>query len=157
DNMYEWALNAYNIPFASYVGENDRSHVKHDSAKEQLIRAGIQFQGEPFSLKAVNAPSIMFLVAANTGHDMHKDSRKQLNTFLYDRIKMGRQIPDHIRFMAYTTRYNRDYWVTLDGLERHYERAEIDAKRSDNRAEYDITTRNLSRLVLRETDRAAAI
>ena len=51
--------------------------------------------------------------------------------------------------MTYTTRYNRDYWVTLDGLEKHYERAEVDARRSDDRAQYDITTKNLTRLVLR--------
>ena len=31
--------------------------------------------------------------------------------------------PDHVRFVTYTTRYNRSYWVSLDGLEKHYERA----------------------------------
>src|SRR4051794_2638101 len=157
DNMYEWALNAYDIPFASYVGENDRSVVKHNSAREQLMRDGIHFQGDPFSLKATDAPSMMFLVAPKTGHDMHPESRKTLNAFLYDRIKLGRQIPDRIRFLTYTTRYNRDYWVTLDGLEKHYQRAEVDAKRSDDRAKYDISTKNLSRLVLRQTDHAPAI
>jgi hypothetical protein len=157
DNMYEWALNAYNIPFASYVGEDDRSAVKHNSAKEQLIRDGIHFEGEPFSQKATDAPMMMFLIAPKTGHDMHPESRKTLNAFLYDRIKVGRRSPDRIRFLTYTTRYNRDYWVTLDGLEKHYERAEVDAKRSDERARYDITTKNLTRLVLRETERAAAI
>jgi hypothetical protein len=157
DNMYEWALNAYDIPFASYVGENDRNLVKHNSAKEELIKEGIHFEGDPFSLKATDAPSIMFLIGPKTGHDMHPESRKVLNAYLYDRIRMGRQIPDHIRFVTYTTRYNRDYWVTVDGLEKHYERAEVDAKRSDNRSQYDITTRNLTRLVLRQTDRATSI
>src|SRR6266581_3532139 len=52
DNMYEWALNAYDIPFASYVGENDRSLVKHNNAREQLVRDGIHFEGDSFSLKA---------------------------------------------------------------------------------------------------------
>jgi hypothetical protein len=157
DNMYEWAINAYDIPFASYAGENDRSNAKHNAAKEELIREGIQFEGDPFTLKATNAPSIQFLVAPKTGHAMAPESRKTLNAFLYDRLKMGRQIPDHIRFVTYTTRYNRDYWVTLDGLEKHYERAEVDAKRSDNRSQYDITTKNLTRLVLDQTDRATAI
>lgn len=157
DNMYEWALNAYDIPFASYVGENDRNLVKHNSAKEELIKEGIHFEGDPFSLKATDAPSIQFLIGPKTGHDMHPESRKVLNAYLYDRIKMGRQIPDHIRFMTYTTRYNRDYWATLDGLEKHYERAQVDAKRSDNRSRYEITTRNLTRLVLRQTDRATSI
>ena len=157
DNMYEWALNAYDIPFASYVGENDRSFVKHDSARQQLVHDGIQFEGEPFSLHASNAPSMIFLVAPKTGHDMHPESRKVLNAYLYDRLKIGRQVPDHIRFVTYTTRYNRDYWVTVDGLEKHYERAEVDAKRSDKRAQYDITTKNVARLLLGQTDHAAAV
>jgi hypothetical protein len=157
DNMYEWALNAYDIPFASYVGENDRNLVKHNSAKQEWIKEGIHFEGDPFSLKATDAPSILFLIGPKTGHDMHPESRKVLNAYLYDRIKMGRQSPDRIRFVTYTTRYNRDYWVTLDGLEKHYERSEVDAKRSDNRSQYEITTRNLTRLVLRQTDRATLI
>ena len=36
DNMYEWAPNAYNIPFVSYVGENDGSYIKHELAKAEL-------------------------------------------------------------------------------------------------------------------------
>ena len=73
---------------------------------------------------------------------------------------MGRQgptSPDHIRFLTYTTRYNRDYWVSLDGLDKHYERAEIDAQRTDGGASYDIKTKNLTRLVLRETEHANEI
>jgi hypothetical protein len=157
DNMYQWTLNAYDIPFASYVGENDRNLVKHNSAKEELMKEGIHFKGDPFSLKATDAPSILFLIGPKTGHDMHPESRRVLNAYLSDRIKLGRQVPDRIRFVTYTTRYNRDYWVTVDGLEKHYERAEVDAKRSDNRSQYDITTRNLTRLVLRQTDRATSI
>ena len=157
DNMYQWTLNAYNIPFASYVGENDRNFVKHNSAKEELMKEGIHFEGNRFSLKATDAPSILFLIGPKTGHDMHPESRQVLNAYLSDRIKLGRQVPDRIRFVTYTTRYNRDYWVTVDGLEKHYERAEVDAKRSDNRSQYDITTRNLTRLVLRQTDCATSI
>jgi hypothetical protein len=100
---------------------------------------------------------MIFLIAPNTGHDMHPDSRKTLNTYLYDRIKIGRQTPEHIRFATYTTRYNRDYWITVDGLAKHYERAEVDATRSDDRTHYEITTRNVSRLILSQTDRAAMV
>jgi hypothetical protein len=42
-------------------------------------------------------------------------------------------------------------------MEKHYERAEVDARRSDDRAQYDIVTKNLTRLVLRETEGATAI
>jgi pimeloyl-ACP methyl ester carboxylesterase len=157
DNMYQWAINAYDIPFISYVGENDGNRVTHESARQQLVQEGIGFEGEPFTLKATNAPFMMFIIGPNIGHGMNKDSRQLMNGFLYDRIKLGRQVPDHIRFATYTMRYNRDYWVTLDGMGKHYERAEIDAKRSDNRADYDIATKNLTRLVLRQTDHASTV
>ena len=100
---------------------------------------------------------MIFLIAPKTGHDMHPDSRKTLNAYLYDRIKMGRQAPDHIRFVTYTTRYNRDYWIIVDRLGKHYDRAEIDATRSDNRTSYQITTRNVARLVLDQADHASVI
>ena len=140
DNMYEWALNAYDIPFASYVGENDRSLARE-----------IRYLQKPAT------PRRSFLVAPNTGHAMHPGSRKVLNAFLYDRIKMGRQIPDRIRFVTYKTRYNRDYWITVDGLEKHYERGEVDARRSDNRGPYGIRTKNITRLVLGQTGFAREI
>jgi hypothetical protein len=47
--------------------------------------------------------------------------------------------------------------VTIEGLQKHYERAEVDVKRSDDRQQYQITTTNISRLTLRETDRARNI
>ena len=157
DNMYEWAINAYDVPFASYVGENDRSLVKHNSAKEELIKAGINFEGDPFSLKATNAPSMMFLIAPKTGHEMHPESRKTLNAWLYERLKVGRRTPDHIRFVTWTTRYNRDYWITVDGLDKHYEKAEVDATRSADATKYQITTKNISRLLVSDAGQAKTI
>jgi hypothetical protein len=70
---------------------------------------------------------------------------------------MGRQIPDHVRFVTFTARYNRDYWITVAGLGQHYERAEVDAVRSNDRTRYIVTTHNVTRLVLDQTDRAAAV
>src|SRR5581483_9516119 len=46
---------------------------------------------------------------------------------------------------------------SVEGLEKHYDRADVDAKRDDARHIYDITTKNVSRLVLRETDHAREI
>ena len=74
------------------------------------------------------------------------------NAWLYERVKIGRQTPDHIRFVTWTTRYNRDYWIAVDGLDKHYERAEVDATRSADRAKYEITTKNISRWLVGDTD-----
>ncbi len=36
-------------------------------------------------------------------------------------------MPETLRFTTWTLRYNRSFWVQVDGLERHWERAQIDA------------------------------
>jgi hypothetical protein len=158
DNTYEWMLNAFNMPFIGYVGEIDGSFAKHVAARLQLAREGFHFDGLSFTtgLRVTEVPSIVFFVAPNTPHSTDPEFRKSMDAIHLANLQRGRQSPNRLRFLTYTTRYNRSHWATLDGLEKHYERAEIDAKRSDDRAQFDITTKNLTRLVLRETDRAAA-
>ena len=100
---------------------------------------------------------MMFFVAPNTPHATDPEFRKRMDAIHIENLKRGRQSPDHLRFLTYTTRYNRSYWATLEGLEKHYSRAEVDAKRSEDRRSYTISTKNLTRLILRETERASAI
>ena len=102
-------------------------------------------------------PNMTFFLALNTPHTTTPEYRTRMNALHVEYLKNGRQVPDHIRFLTYTTRYNRSFWVTLDGLAKHYERAEVDATRSSDRTQYTITTKNLTRLLLRETDHAAAL
>ena len=71
--------------------------------------------------------------------------RQRLDAFLKEWGDKGQTSPEHIRFVTYTTRYNRDYWVTVDGMEKHYERADIDAQRISSGEQYEISTHNLSR------------
>jgi hypothetical protein len=97
------------------------------------------------------------MVSKATGHGTSPLVRQRLDAFLKEYGDKGQTSPDHIRFLTYTTRYNRDYWVSLDGLEKHYERAEVDAQRTGGGASYDIKTKNLTRLVLRETEHAREI
>jgi hypothetical protein len=159
DNVFEWMLNAYNTPFIGYVGEIDGSFRKHVAARQQLTREGFHFEGESFTtgVHVVEVPAIRFFVAPNTPHATHPEFRKKMDAIHLENLKRGRQSPDHIRFLTYTTRYNRSYWATLDGLEKHYERAEIDAKRSADRTKYDVATKNLTRIILRETESAATL
>ena len=48
--------------------------------------------------------------------------------------------------MTYTTRYNKCFWVSLDGLGSQYQRADVDAQRSNGGKDYLIATTNLTRL-----------
>ena len=99
----------------------------------------------------------IFLISSNTQHGVNRDVKTKLDAFLKQYGDLGRQVPDHIKFLTYTTRYNRCFWVTIDALEQHYQRAEIDAVRTDDRKQFEITTKNLTRLTLSETSKAIAI
>jgi hypothetical protein len=158
DYMFEWALNAANTPFVAYVGEIDGGFSKHIAAKEQLVREGIHFQGELFQgYTGVEAPAIQFLVAPRTPHRTPPEYRALLDAFDRKYVEIGRRSPNRVRFVTYTTRYNQAHWVTVDGLGRHYERADVDARRTDDRARYDIATHNVTHLILRETEHARSI
>ena len=174
ENMTEWALNGFNLPLAGHSGDADnqipsipgppgypnvanRGQLESSiRIREQLAHEGFPSEGEPSYLAAKGTPDI-FLISANTGHGTSPLVRDQINTFLKQWVDKGQVSPDHIRFLTYTTRYNKDYWVTVESLGEMYERADIDAQRSNSGKTYEIATHNIARLVLNETQKAAEI
>jgi poly(3-hydroxybutyrate) depolymerase len=172
ENMTEWALNAVNLPLAAHDGDTDpqipsipgpppetpnRGQLESSlRVREQLAKEGHAYEGEP-NFYRVKGTDDIFLISQNTGHGTSPLVREQLNAFLKKWGDRGRISPDHIHFLTYTARYNKAYWVTVEGLEKHYERAEVDATRLAEGKEYKITTKNAARLELRETGHAAQI
>jgi hypothetical protein len=157
ENISEWALNIYNLPLAGHDGENDPGQLESSlRARRQLEKEGFPSEGEPDYLRSKGAPGL-WMVSKETGHGTSPLVRQRLDAFLKEWGDKGQVSPDHLRFLTYTTRYNRDYWASLDGLEEHYERAEIDAKRNSERTECEVKTKNLTRLILTETEKAREI
>src|SRR5260221_4806371 len=157
DNISAWALNIFNLPLAGHDGENDPGQLESSlRARAQLEREGFPSDGDPDYLRSQGAPGL-WMQSKATGHGTSPLVRQRLDAFLKEDGDKEQSSPDHIRFLTYTTRYNRDYWVSLDGLEKHYERAEVEAQRTGGGASYDIKTKNLTRLVLRETGNASEI
>jgi hypothetical protein len=156
DNIVDWSINLFNLPTAGYGGENDPQRRATVMVQEQLVKEGFHMEGDPFHLTTKEMPAI-FVTGPATGHTVHPESRKIMDAFHKQWADRGVQSPDHVRLRTFTTRYNQSHWVVVDGIEKHYERAEVDARRSDGRKQYDITTTNVSRLVLRETERAGNI
>ena len=157
ENISEWALNIHNLPLAGHDGENDPGQLESSlRARAQLEKEGFPSLGEPDFLRSQGAPGL-WMVSKATGHGTSPLVRQRLDAFLKEWGDRGQSSPDHVRFLTYTTRYNRSYWVSLDGLARHYERAEVDAQRAGGGRSYAITTKNLTRLVLREAGNARDI
>jgi hypothetical protein len=97
------------------------------------------------------------LISQHTGHGTSPLTRQRLDVFLKEWGDKGQTSPGHIRFVTWTTRYNKDYWASVDGLDKTYERADLDAVRSDGGKQYQISTKNITRLDLRETSAAHEI
>lgn len=172
ENMSEWALNAFNLPIAGHDGDTDtqvaslpppppgtpnRGQLESSlRTRAQLEKEGFPSIGEPDFLRSQGTPSI-FLISQNTGHGTSPLTRERLDAFLKEWGDKGQSSPDRIRFVTWTTRYNRDYWISVNGLEKTYDRADVDVQRTDGRAQYQINTKNITRLAIREAEHAKKI
>jgi pimeloyl-ACP methyl ester carboxylesterase len=170
ENMPEWALNIFNLPLAGHDGDADTqtcclppvapgtpNHGQLDSSlrtRAQLEKEGFASEGDPDFLHSKGTPGI-FLISQKTGHGTSPLVRERLDAFLKEWGDKGQTSPDHLRFVTWTTRYNRDYWLSVDGLAKTYDRADVDATR--NAGQYKITTTNVTRITLRETNAAKSI
>jgi hypothetical protein len=142
----DYALNAFNTPTVGYGGEIDAQLQASVNIREQLTNEGFRFQQDgPFRWVTSDLRAL-FLVGPKTGHSWHPDSRAESNAFIAQVLKSADKVPSHLRFVTYTTRFNTSYWLTVDGLEETYARADVNAKRSDDRKQYTVTTKNISRI-----------
>ena len=147
----DYSLNAVNVPLVGYGGENDAQLQAAVNVREALMREGFHFRQDGLNWTTTDLRAI-FPVGPNIGHKFHPKSKALSNRFIDEMVAEGRKAPDRLRFVTYTTRYPRCYWVTVEGLERHYERAEVEAERvlGDGLARVAaVKTRNVSRLMIR--------
>ena len=141
----DYALNAFDIPTVGYGGEDDPQKQASINIREQLTREGFSFtpDGLNWMTKDLRA---LFLIGPKTQHKFHPDSKAVSDKFIDRAVLEGRRDPDHIRFVTYTTRFNHCFWVNVDGLEHHYERADVDAHLDGDLL--TVKTSNVSRLNL---------
>jgi pimeloyl-ACP methyl ester carboxylesterase len=136
----EYARNVFNIPTVGYGGEDDAQ-----------LKASLNIQAK-LREEGVGGLRALFLVGPKTGHRWHPDSKRESDAFLDGHVNAPMREPERISFVTYTTRYNRCFWLTVDGLERHYDRAQVDGERTGRSAK--LTTKNVRRLTIRGADSA---
>jgi len=143
----DYALNVFQLPTSGYAGELDGQMAGLTNIREELEKGDFQFERDGLGWTTKDLPMII-LVGPKTGHAWEPETKKRSDAFINEAVKKGRTEPDHIRFVTYTTRYNSCFWVKVDGLERHYERAEVNARRSKSDGTIQIQTKNVSALAL---------
>jgi dienelactone hydrolase len=126
----DYAMNAFNVPIVAYSGEIDPQKQAADAMAAAMQREGLTLE---------------HLIGPKTGHSYEVGARQQLQDRLDQIAATGRnRAPSEIRFMTWTLRYNRMFWITVDAMGEMWERARVNA-----RIEPDalvITTANVSAL-----------
>ncbi len=109
-----YAANLFNLPVVAYSGGKDTQK----QAADEMAKA----------LGALDMP-LVHLIGPNTGHGYHPVTKVELNRRIDRLAAQGRpRVPPEVRFHSFTLRYNRSYWVRIDGLEKHWEEAKVEAR-----------------------------
>ena len=148
----DYAENGFSLPLVGYGGEDDAQLQASVNVREAMARTGAAFQQDGLNWTTGSTRAI-FLVGPKTGHRFHPESKLRSDAFINHAVEVGRETPDQVRFVTYTTKYPKSFWVTVDGLEEHYRKAEVRAKRDDARTLVQATTENVSRLILDQAER----
>jgi pimeloyl-ACP methyl ester carboxylesterase len=107
------AANYGNLPFIAYSGEIDPQKQSADLMEKALADEGLKLER---------------LIGPGVGHKYEPETKKELSRRIDAYVAKGRDpLTPHIRFQTFTTRYNECKWVTIDALDQHWEKAEIDA------------------------------
>jgi hypothetical protein len=125
----DYAANLYNTPTVEYHGEIDPQQQAGDRMQEAMAGEGLR---------------LIRIVGPQTPHRYHPDSKVELDRMLDAIAERGREpYPRRVRFTTWTLAYNRMKWVTVDGLERHWERARVDAEIT-GASTVDVATANVT-------------
>jgi hypothetical protein len=69
------------------------------------------------------------MLGPGTKHEYHKETKQALDERLGQLARQGRRAaPPKVRFTTWTLKYNKSYWVTVDALGKHWERARVEAE-----------------------------
>lgn len=129
-----YAENAFNVPVVAYSGEIDPQKAAADN-----IAAIVK--------KFPESVRFTHLVAPGLEHKQPPEWLAKIEVEFEKYLAAERpKGPQRVRFVTHTLRYPTCDWVTVEGLERHYDRAVVDAVPKDATAK--VTTKNISRLKL---------
>lgn len=130
----EYAVNLFNCPTVAYSGEIDNQKQAADLMATALAKEGIK---------------LTHIIGPQTGHKYHPDAKAEINRRIDSIAAQGRDpLPSRVKFATHTLRYNQSAWVTVDGLEQHWEQARVEAEIDQQGNGIKAVTRNIAALTL---------
>jgi dienelactone hydrolase len=130
-HMYDstdYAVNTFNVPVVAYSGEIDGQKQAADAMAAAMLDEGLKLE---------------HIIGPNTGHAYEPGARQKLQERLDQLAATGRtRVPREVRFTTWMLRYNRMFWVTVDGMRQEWQRARANAAIGDN--SITVTTTNVT-------------
>ncbi len=124
----DYALNLFNLPTVAYSGELDRQKQAADMMAAAMEKEGL---------------GLTHVIGPKTEHWYEPEAKKEVARRI-DEIAAAGRAPDPklVRFTTWTLKYNSAKWLTVEALERHWERATVKADISGERV--IVTTANVA-------------
>lgn len=129
-----YASNLSHVPVVAYSGENDSQMQAALIMETHMGRNGIPLK---------------HLIGPGMGHKYHPEVEREIHLSM-DRIaERGKnKIPLRVRMTTYSLRYNQQDWAEILGMEKHWDRAELDVVADPTEHLVTIQTSNVCRLKL---------
>lgn len=132
-NATDYARNLFNCPTVAYSGGIDKQKQAADIMARALAKEGME---------------LTHIIGPNTAHKYEPGAKAEVSRRIDAIVARGRNpVPNKVKFTTWTLRYNEMLWVRVDGLEQHWERADVDAEIVSPR-EIKVTTKNVSAFTL---------
>ncbi|HYE20923.1 MAG TPA: prolyl oligopeptidase family serine peptidase [Tepidisphaeraceae bacterium] len=129
----DWVENLAMLPTVAYAGELDGQKQASDVMLREAAKEQVKIER---------------LIGPQTAHKYEPETKKKIDARLDEIVAKGRdRLPSKIRFTTYTLRYPNMYWVRLTGLERHWERARVEAS-IDGPDAITVKTQNVTAMTL---------
>lgn len=122
----DYAANASVVPAIACMGEKDVFFQAHVIMGEAMKKEGL---------------TMVNLISPGTGHVIDPVTHAEQMKRIAEYVEKGRDYyRKELRFVTWTLKYNKCDWLQVEGLEKHYARAEIRAIVSDKTIEIDEPT-----------------
>lgn len=112
-NATDYAANFFNVPVVAYNGDMDAQKQAADIMEKNMATEGL---------------SLSRVIGKNIGHAYTPAAIAQINEMMDAIAQKGRDPwPREVRFTTWTLKYNRMRWVVVDSMEKHWDRARVEA------------------------------
>ncbi len=129
----DYAANLLQCPTVAYSGELDSQKQAADVMDEALRLEEVR---------------LVHIIGPQTKHAYHPEAKKEVERRIDSIAAAGRKrIFRSVDFITYTLKYNKMSWVTIDGLEEHWQKASVRARLKGD-SEIEVVTRNVNALTL---------